>query len=86
MEIQSFSLILNFSSIDLLQDYITDFREFQKWKLKKMIKKETDLRGAHIKDAHKKANEIKQNFPDLPYRDCLKMSYNNNNNIISNNC
>jgi hypothetical protein len=86
MDIQAFQLTLSFQTIDQLEDYISDFREWQQWKLRKMIKKENDGRGAHVKILHLKCKEMKEKYPDKSYRECMKIINENikEENIISN--
>ena len=85
MDIQAFQLTLSFQTIDQLEDYISDFREWEQWKLRKMIKKQNDLRGSHMGDIHKEAKLLKEKYPDKKYRECVKIICNSKKeNIISN--
>ena len=80
-----YGLVINFSSLEEIDDWIENWREYQLWKIKKMMKKEFENRGLHMKSLHVEAKKYHQDHPELSYKEALKeiskIKKENNNNI-----
>lgn len=55
-----------------LELFLKDYQAYEQWKYKRLNKKDTDKRGKSTKQLHELAKQIKEVFPDRPYKQCLK--------------
>jgi hypothetical protein len=74
-----FYLMLNFTSLEELQDFTKEYQHIQT--KKQRPKKENDLRGSKTKEFHNLVKIYHQENPDKSYLDCLKEYKENNKNV-----
>jgi hypothetical protein len=72
-----FELILKFSNLIDLQEFLKAYNKFQNKKLKTQEKDEntpsTSARGEAVKLLHIKAKQYKLDNPQVSYKECLKL-------------
>jgi hypothetical protein len=66
-----FSITLNFKEFHELSQFFTDMQYLQEQKEKKSQKKETDLRGKHTKEMHRKTRQFHIECPEMTYHECM---------------
>jgi len=67
-----YSLTLEFVDIEHIQEYFEEMKEFENYKLRKLLKKEVDGRGQSMGGLHSDAKKYHLLHPELKYKECIK--------------
>ena len=72
-----FDLILKFSNLIELQEFLKAYNKFQNKKMKTQTEKDentpSSARGEAVKQLHIKAKIYKLEHPEVNYKECLKL-------------